>query len=39
MGVFVGGANLEQINEAEAKKAISELNMAKKAICSKQVAN
>ena len=36
MGVFVGGANLELINEDEAKKAILELNMAKKGICEKQ---
>ena len=38
MGAFVGGADLEQINEDEAKKAISELDMAKKGTCSKLTA-
>lgn len=35
MGVFVGGANLEMVDEEEGKKAIAELDMAKKGICSK----
>ena len=35
MGAFVGGANLELVEEEEAKKAIAELDMAKKGICSK----
>jgi hypothetical protein len=39
MGVFVGGADLELINADEAKKAISELDMAKKGTCSKITAN
>ena len=34
LGVFVGGANLELINEAEAKKAISSLELAQKGTCS-----
>lgn len=34
MGVFVGGANLEVIDEAEGKKAIQGLEMAKKGTCS-----
>jgi len=36
MGVFVGGASLEVIEEEEAKKAISKLDMAKKGSCSKE---
>lgn len=35
MGVFVGGAGLELVNEEEGKKAVSDLNMAKKGTCSK----
>ena len=35
IGAFVGGANLEQIDDEEAKKAITELDMAKKGTCSK----
>jgi len=35
MGVFVGGAGLEVVDEKEAKQAISKLDMAKKGICSK----
>jgi hypothetical protein len=35
MGVFVGGANLEITEEEEGKKAISDLEMAKKGNCSK----
>jgi hypothetical protein len=35
MGVFVGGANLEIIDEAEGKKAVTELEMATKGTCSK----
>lgn len=34
LGVFVGGANLEVVDEANGKKAIQELEMAKKGICS-----
>ena len=33
MGVFVGGANLELVDEKEAQKAISKLDMAKKGTC------
>jgi len=36
MGVFVGGAGLEVVEEDEAQKAISKLDMAKKGICSKK---
>jgi uncharacterized protein YlaN (UPF0358 family) len=35
LGVFVGGANLELVDEKEGKKDVSELEMAKKGICSK----
>jgi len=35
IGVFVGGAGLELINEGEGKKDVSELEMAKKGTCSK----
>lgn len=35
MGAFVGGANLEVINEEEGKKAIADLDMAKCGTCSK----
>ena len=35
MGAFVGGANLEVIDAKTAKKAISELGMAKNGTCSK----
>lgn len=34
IGVFVGGANLELVNETEAKKAISSLELAQKGTCS-----
>jgi hypothetical protein len=34
LGVFVGGANLEQIDEKEGKKDVSELGMAIKGTCS-----
>jgi len=34
MGVFVGGAALEVVEEDEAKEAISKLDMAKKGTCS-----
>lgn len=34
-GVFVGGANLELMEEGEGKKDVAELEMAKKGICSK----
>lgn len=34
LGVFVGGANLELINEEEGKKAISSLELAQKGTCS-----
>lgn len=34
MGVFVGGAGLEIIDEKEAQQAIAKLDMAKKGICS-----
>lgn len=34
-GVFVGGANLELVNETEGKEDISDLGMAKKGVCSK----
>lgn len=35
LGAFVGGANLEVVNEAEAKQAISGLALAQKGTCSK----
>ncbi len=35
MGAFVGGANLELMEEEEGKKAVSELEMAKRGACSK----
>lgn len=35
LGVFVGGANLEVVNEEEAKKAIIGLELAQKGTCSK----
>jgi hypothetical protein len=35
MGVFVGGANLEVVDEASGKEAISNLEMAKKGTCGK----
>ncbi|MDN5092993.1 DUF2846 domain-containing protein [Aliarcobacter butzleri] len=35
MGVFVGGANLELIDEDKAKESISKLDMALKGICDK----
>lgn len=35
LGVFVGGANLEIVNEEAAKKAISGLELAQKGTCSK----
>lgn len=35
MGVFVGGADLELMQEEEGKKAVSELEMATKGTCSK----
>ncbi|MDH0097975.1 DUF2846 domain-containing protein [Ectopseudomonas hydrolytica] len=35
MGVFVGGANLELVNEQEGKQAVSKLEMASKGNCSK----
>lgn len=35
MGVFVGGANLEQVSEEKGKQAISKLKMAKSGNCSK----
>lgn len=35
IGVFVGGANLEVVDAETAKKAISELDMAKNGTCSK----
>ncbi len=34
MGLFVGGADLELMEEAEGKEAISNLDMAKKGTCS-----
>lgn len=34
LGVFVGGAGLELVSEEEGKKAVSELEMAKKGTCS-----
>lgn len=34
-GVFVGGANIELVDEKEGKEDVSELGMAKKGICSK----
>ena len=36
MGVFVGGAGLEVVEEKEAQQAIRKLDMAKKGICSKE---
>jgi hypothetical protein len=35
LGVFVGGANLEVVNEDEAKQAIASLDLAKNGTCSK----
>lgn len=35
LGMFVGGANLEVVNEEEAKKAIIGLDLAQKGTCSK----
>lgn len=35
MGVFVGGANLELVDEAEGKEAVSDLELAKSGTCSK----
>jgi uncharacterized protein YlaN (UPF0358 family) len=35
IGAFVGGANLELVEESEGKKAVYELEMAKKGNCSK----
>lgn len=35
IGVFVGGAGVELVDEEEGKKQVSELKMAKKGICSK----
>ncbi|WKJ91610.1 DUF2846 domain-containing protein [Methylomonas montana] len=34
-GVFVGGAGLEKVDEKEGKADVSELEMAKKGVCSK----
>jgi uncharacterized protein YlaN (UPF0358 family) len=34
MGAFVGGANLELVDEEEGKKDVSELEMAVKGTCS-----
>jgi len=34
MGVFVGGANLEQVPEEEGKKEVAQLDMAKAGSCS-----
>ena len=36
MGVFVGGAGLEVVEEKEAQEAIKKVDMAKKGICSKE---
>jgi len=36
MGVFVGGADLEIVEEKEAQEAIKKLDMAKKGICNKE---
>lgn len=36
MGVFVGGAGLEVVEEDEAQKVISKLKMAKKGSCNKE---
>ena len=33
MGVFVGGAGLEHVSDEEGKKAVSDLEMAKKGTC------
>ncbi len=35
MGAFVGGAGVELVDEAEGKKTVKELDMAKKGQCSK----
>jgi len=35
MGLFVGGANLKQVNEDEGKKEIQKIEMATKGSCSK----
>lgn len=35
MGVFVGGAGLELVNEEEGKKSVTDLKMAQKGTCSK----
>ncbi|MXS86342.1 DUF2846 domain-containing protein [Nitrosomonas sp. HPC101] len=34
MGVFVGGAGLELVNDDEGKKEVSQLSMAQKGVCS-----
>ncbi|MCA9131183.1 MAG: DUF2846 domain-containing protein [Planctomycetales bacterium] len=34
MGVFVGGAGVEQVDEAEGKEAVKKLALAKKGVCS-----
>ncbi|MCF9047431.1 DUF2846 domain-containing protein [Acinetobacter nectaris] len=36
MGVFVGGADLKQVDELKGKKAISEYELAQSSTCSKQ---
>jgi hydrogenase maturation factor len=35
MGVFVGGADLEVVDEKEAQEAIKSLDMAKEGLCNK----
>lgn len=35
MGLFVGGAGVELVDEVEGKKAVKKLKMAKKGMCSK----
>lgn len=39
MGVFVGGANLEVVDEKKAKEAIKELDMAKSGTCENPILN
>ena len=34
-GAFVGGAGIKEVDEAEGKKELTELRMAKKGVCSK----
>ena len=39
MGVFVGGAGLELVNEEEGKKAVASLDLAKRALAANKPRN